>query len=205
MFRSIPPFIFIALLSIGLTVRGEESKGAPEIGDKAPAWNDLVGTDGKQHSLATLADMDVVVVCFTCNSCPYSVDYEDRLIALQKKYEGAGAKVQVVAINSNGVPADNLEQMKKRAGEKKFNFPYIKDESQEVARNFGAIYTPEFFVLNRDRKIVNRGAMDDSTKADDVKVRHVELAVAAALGGKMPEVTKTGARGCAIRFKRTRR
>lgn len=178
---------------------------APKIGDPAPEWKSLLGTDDKQHSLSDLADVDAVVVCFTCNTCPYSVDYEDRLIALQKKYTDANASVRVVAINSNAVSVDDVDSMKKRAMEKKFNFDYIKDESQGVARAYDAIYTPEFYVLNRDRKIVYRGAMDDSTKAEAVKVNYVEQAVDAALQGKLPKVTAVGARGCGIRFKRVRR
>lgn len=182
-----------------------QSKRAPSIGDTPPAWKNLAGTDGKQHSLADLDQFDVLVVVFTCNSCPYSVDYEDRIIALQKKLDGDGSRVRVIAINSNKVAADSMDEMKKRAKDKAFNFPYLWDESQEVAKGYGAIYTPEFFVLNKERRIVYKGAMDDSTKAENVKVNFVEIAVKAALAGKTPKVTKTGARGCAIRFKRTRR
>ncbi len=198
----------LLLLPIILTVNGaaqEKSNAKPQIGDAAPEWKALTGTDGKQHSLSDLSAANVVVLCFTCNTCPYSIDYEDRLIALAKKYAATDETVKLVAINSNGVPVDSLENMKKRAMEKEFNFDYLKDETQEVAREYGAIYTPEFYVLNRDRTIVYRGAMDDSTKAQGVKVKYVELAIDAALSGKQPEVTTTGARGCTIRFKRKRR
>lgn len=177
----------------------------PEIGDVAPTWEKLAGVDGRQHSSKDLTGAEAVVVCFTCNSCPYAVDYEDRLIALQKKYSSSAGKVRIVAINSNTVPADRMEKMKERAEQKQFNFPYVWDETQDVAKAFGAIYTPEFFVLNKDRRIIYRGAMDDSTKAEDVKVCYVELAIEAALQGKVPEVQSTGARGCAIRFARRRR
>lgn len=197
-----------ATCCLGLLMATGEATRAdlePSIGDKPPAWNNLAGTDGKKHSLSDLAKYDALVVVFTCNSCPYSVDYEDRIIALQKKFATEGTNARVIAINSNKVAADSMDEMKKRAKDKSFNFPYLWDESQELAKGFGAIYTPEFFVLNRDRKIVYKGAMDDSTKAENVKVNYAELAVQAALAGKMPEVTKTGARGCAIRFKRTRR
>lgn len=177
----------------------------PDIGGPAPKWTQLIGTDDKKHSLDDLAAFDVVVVVFTCNSCPYSVDYEERLIELQAKYSTPGSKVQLVAINSNIIEADDLDAMKERASTKKFNFPYLWDESQQVAKDFGAIYTPEFFVLNKQRNIVYKGAMDDNTKAESVKLKYIELAIAASLSGKTPEVTKTGARGCAIRFKRNRR
>ena len=177
----------------------------PDIGDVAAHWVDLIGTDDKRHSLDDLAEFDVVVVAFTCNSCPYSVDYEDRLIELKTKYSMPGSKVQLIAINSNTIAADNIDAMKERAAAKKFNFPYLWDESQQVAKDFGAIYTPEFFVLNQQRKIVYKGALDDSTKAMAVKLKYVELAIEAVLTGKSPAVSKTGARGCAIRFKRNRR
>jgi len=181
------------------------SAAPPEIGDVAPEWNLLQGTDDKPHSLKDLDEAEAIVLCFTSNTCLYSIDYEDRLIALQKKYNDDHANVTVVAINANGIPADDLEKMKERATAKTFNFLYLKDESQDVARAYGAIYTPEFYVLNRQKQIVYRGAMDDATKAADVKINYVERAVTAAREGGVPEVQKTGARGCAIRFKRQRR
>ncbi|MEZ6129657.1 MAG: thioredoxin family protein [Planctomycetaceae bacterium] len=193
------------LLFVFLLVLRPLSADSPEIGDVAPDWNLLPGTDGKQHSLKDLKDAEAIVVCFTSNTCPYSIDYEDRLMALQKKYTDDGANVPVVAINANGIPADDLEQMIERATSKNFNFLYLKDASQEVARAYGAIYTPEFYVLNRQKQIVYRGAMDDATKEADVKIRYVERAVTAAREGGVPDVQKTGARGCAIRFKRQRR
>ena len=155
--------------------------------------------------MTDLADASVIVVAFTCNSCPYSVDYEDRLIALQQKYADSRTGVELVAINSNAVAADNLDKMKQRAAEKHFDFRYIRDETQEVARAYGAVYTPEFYVLNKERRIIYRGAMDDSTDASKVTVSYIDLAIEAAMAGKMPDVTNTGARGCTIRFSRRRR
>ncbi|MCA9047782.1 MAG: thioredoxin family protein [Planctomycetaceae bacterium] len=177
----------------------------PRVGDTTPGWTALTGTDDKQHSLSDLADTKVVVVCFTSNSCPYSVDYEERLVALQTRFEREKLSAQLVAINSNAIPADSLDRMKERASERSFSFPYLRDETQETAKNWGAVYTPEFFVLNSDRKIVYKGAMDDNTEADKVTKSYVDLAVQAALAGTVPETTETGARGCTIRFKRRRR
>lgn len=205
MFKLFGVLTFCLAACIPAVFAEEGAVKPPEIGEKAPEWKQLKGTDGKLHSLAGLAGSDVVVVCFTCNSCPYSVDYEDRMIAFQQRYLASDQKVTLVAINSNLVPADSMQEMQKRAEQKKFNFAYLLDETQEVAKAYGAIYTPEFFVLNRDRRIVFKGAMDDSTNAKDVKVNFVERAVTAALNNKMPEVTSAGARGCAIRFKRPRR
>jgi len=174
-------------------------------GDSAPEWQELAGTDGKQHSLSDLTEKHVVVVCFTCNTCPYSVDYEDRLKQLQQKYVDSGLNVVVVAINSNDVPADGIEPMKERARDKQFNFAYLRDETQQVARSYGAVFTPEFFVLDQMRRVVYRGAMDDQTSADKVTVRYVELAVTAALSVKLPEVTETAPRGCQVRYRKERR
>lgn len=198
------PFVLFACLFFSLDASAQLPT-AGKVGDVAIGWKQLIGTDGKPHSLNDLAGLDAVVVCFTCNTCPYSVDYEDRLIALQQKYTDQKTKVAVIAINSNAVPADSLDRMKQRATEKKYNFAYLKDESQDTARAFEAIYTPEFYVLNRQRKIIYRGALDDSTKAADAKINYVERAVESALQNQLPKVTAVGARGCAIRFKRKRR
>lgn len=209
MLRVIPsqPF-FRVIICCGLLCPGvlpAAETEAPDIGDVASAWSELVGTDGQVHALEDLRDSEAIVIVFTCNTCLYSIDYEDRLIALQKKFRDDGAKVPVVAINSNSIPADDLSQMQKRAREKQFNFLYLKDGDQSVARAYGAIYTPEFYVLNKDLQIVYRGALDDSTDADKATINYVARAVTAAREGSVPRVQKTGARGCAIRFKRRRR
>ena len=171
------------------------------IGDAAPAWNDLPGTDGKKHSLIDL-QKKVVVVVFTCNTCPIAADYQDRIIALAKKY---AERIDVVAINVNRVPEDSLEKMKIRAEEKHFPFPYLFDESQQIAKDYGAAFTPEFFVLGPDRKIVYMGGMDDNSNAADVKVQYLGPAVEAALNDTKPAVAEAVARGCRIRFARERR
>ncbi len=183
-------------------VRAGEFNPVLNIGDDAPAWQQLPGVDGKEHSLKDLAESDVVVVVFTCNTCPYAVDYEDRIIALAKNY--ADRKVSVVAINVNKVDGDQLADMKARAAEKGFPYPYLHDETQKIALDYGAIYTPEFFVLNKQRKVVYMGAMDNSPNADKVTERHVEAAVEAALKGALPKTRETVAIGCRVRFQRRR-
>jgi peroxiredoxin len=175
------------------------------VGDEAPAWSDLEGVDGKRHSLDDLADKDVVVVVFTCNSCPVATDYEDRIIALSKKYAGAGGKAALVAINVNQLPEDRLPAMKERAAAKGFDFPYLYDESQDIGRAYGAAFTPEFFVLDRRRKIAYMGGMDDSSNSEAVKHRYLEPAVQAALAGDEPAVAEAPAIGCRVRYARKRR
>lgn len=197
----------IAALSVILlassSFAGEFNKKL-KVGDPAPVWKYLPGTDGTKHSLADLKDKDAVVVVFTCNSCPIAVDYEDRIIAFAKKHAAPDSKVALVAINVNTVPEDRLDKMKARAEKKKFNFPYLYDETQQIAKDFGATYTPEFFVLDKERKVVYMGAMDDTSNEKAAKVNYLEPAVAAALKGEKPAKGETLARGCMIRFKKVR-
>jgi thiol-disulfide isomerase/thioredoxin len=176
------------------------------IGDAAPDWSGLEGVDGGKYSLVELADKDVVVIAFTCNTCPYAVDYEDRLIALAKKFATDGDKCAVVAINPNRVQGDLLPAMQERAQLKRFNFPYVHDTvSQQTAKSYGATYTPEFVVLNKERKVVYLGKFDDSPEGKAITKRYVEDAARAALAGKLPEITETAAVGCAVRYVRERK
>jgi peroxiredoxin len=175
------------------------------IGDAAPTFTDLPGTDGKKHSLGDFKGKEVVVVVITCNHCPVAVAYEDRIIALAKKYApSADSKVAVVAINVNNLAADKLDKMKERAKNKGFNFPYLYDESQKIGRALGATVTPEFFVLNKDRKIAYMGALDDSQRAAGVKHKYVEDAIDALLKGEKISTTETRARGCSVKYERSR-
>lgn len=196
-------FLLTAWLCATATVSAGEFNEILSIGDAAPAWKDLPGTDGKSHSLSDLSKADVVVLVFTCVSCPTALDYEERINSLAKKYDGE--KVAVIAICVNRVEADKLPALTKRVEEKKFAFHYLYDESQKVAKDYGAIFTPEFYVLNKGRKVVYMGAMDDSTDAAGVKVRLVEDAIAAAKAGMKPAVTETIGRGCRVRYARERK
>ena len=173
------------------------------IGDPAPTWKSLPGVDDKAHSLADLAKQKVIVLVFTCNSCPYAVDYEGRLKAFDRKYRDQG--VSVVAVNVNRVEEDRLPAMKDRAAEQQFKFAYLYDESQKIAREYGATYTPECFVIGQDRRIAYMGAMDDSPDGTNVVHAYVEDAVQALLKGEMPALAETVAIGCRVRLERVRR
>lgn len=175
------------------------------VGDQAPTWDELPATNGSSFSSKSFKDKQVLVIAFTCNSCPYAVDYEERLNRLAQKYKAKDSPVAVIAVNVNLVPADSLEKMKEQANKKKFVFPYLFDASQKIGQKFGATRTPEFFVLDKDRKVVYMGAMDDSTDASKVKQNYVSLAIDAALKGNQPEITETIAIGCNVRYKRIRR
>lgn len=181
-----------------------------KLGDAAPAWKDLPGVDDRKHSLDDLKNADVVVVVFTCNSCPYATDYEERAKAFVKSHcmstdKTKPAKVQLVAINVNKVPEDSFEKMKARAKEHDFNFLYLFDESQEIAKKFGAITTPQFFVFDQDRKLVFTGAMDDNSDAAKAKKNFVIEATEATLGKKPVMIKSEPPRGCLIRFAKERR
>jgi peroxiredoxin len=191
-------WMWVALLPIASAAGEYNSQLSP--GDPAPDWKDLPGIDDKMHALADLKDREVLVVVFTCCSCPAAVDYEDRILAFAKRYVRARGKVGLVAINANTIPEDRLDKMKERAKEKGFTFPYLFDETQRVARKFGAEYTPEFFVLDKERKVVYMGALDDR---DDPKLAtrdFLEEGVQAALAGKKPKTAETLGRGCKIRY-----
>lgn len=194
----------VALLAPAASAGGEFNE-VLSIGDTAPAWKGLPGTDGKLHSLTDLQSCEVVVVVFTCVSCPTAVDYEARIDALTAKYAGPEGKVAVVPICVNQVAADKLPALTKRVADKGFHFHYLYDESQKIAKDFGAIFTPEFYVFDKSRKLIYMGALDDSTDPEKVTLRYVEDAIAAALKGEKPTVSETIARGCRVRYARERR
>ena len=195
--------ITASLLLLSALLTAGEYNPVREIGDAAPAWNKLPGTDGKTHSLADRKDKHFVVVVFTCNRCPYAVDYEDRLIAFHKKF--ASRNVTLVAINVNKVPEDALPAMKKRAKQKAFPFVYLFDESQNIAKDYGAFFTPEFFVLNKQRKITYMGSMDNNPDVKKVSKLYLNDAVEATLAGNKVATDETVAFGCKVRFERKRR
>jgi peroxiredoxin len=197
--------LHVLILLVAAPVFAGEFNDVLSPGDPAPAWVDLPGTDGKKHSLADLKAKDVVVVVFTCNSCPAAVDYEDRILAFTKKHTGPDKKVALVAINVNTLEEDSLPEMVKRAATRKFDFPYLYDETQKIAKLYGATYTPEFFVLNKERRVVYMGAWDDRDDPKNVKVHYLEDAVAAALKGVRPPTSESLARGCKIRYVRKKK
>jgi peroxiredoxin len=175
------------------------------IGDPAPDWKDLPGTDDERHSLTDLTKYDVVVIAFTCNTCEYSIDYEERLQALHKQFSAEGRAV-LVAINPNQIKEDLLPAMKLRAETHGLDYLYLHDDTQAIAKSYGATWTPEFVVLDKDRKVVYLGAMDDNPELKkEETTKYLEAAVAAALAGKVPEIAETPGVGCLVRYVRERR
>ena len=194
----------VVLLLASSAVAGKYNQTL-NIGDAAPAWTDLPGTDGKKHSFADFKDKELLVVVFTCNSCPVAADYEERILDIAKKFAGPSGKVGLVAINVNKIPDDSLDKMKERAEAKGFTFPYLYDDTQQIAKAYGANYTPEFFVADKNRRIVYMGGMDDNSKVDAVKNKYLEPAIEAALAGAEPIAKETFPRGCMIRYAKERR
>jgi peroxiredoxin len=170
-----------------------------EVGAKAPDFKALPGVDGKEVSLDGLKDAKVVVVCFTCNICPMSVAYEDRFVEFSKKYADKGVKL--VAINANnGNPKETIANMKARAEEKGFNFPYVYDGSGASAIAYGAKVTPHLYVLDGQRNVVYVGSFDDNRNSPTK--HYVADAVDAVLAGKTVPVASTKAFGCGINVKK---
>lgn len=176
--------------------------GGYRIGDVARDFN-LKNVDGKMVSLSKMKKAKGYVVIFTCNHCPFSVAYEDRIIALHNKYAKRG--FPVVAINPNDKdiqPADSYENMQKRAREKGFPFVYLYDETQEIARTYGATRTPHVYLLDENRRVRYIGAIDDNHEnPDEVKERFLENAIEALLAGKEVPRTETKAIGCTIKWR----
>ena len=172
------------------------------IGAPAPDFS-LPGIDGKTYSLASFKDKKGVVVCFSCNHCPYVQAAEDRMIAFQKDFGPKG--VQLVCINPNderAYPEDSFDGMKQRAKARGFNFVYLRDESQKVAHAYGAVCTPEFFVFGPDRKLAYHGRIDDGYKdAPKAKKHDLRDAAEAVLKGAKIAEPVTMAMGCSIKWK----
>lgn len=194
-----------------LLATGAMAQTGYEPGDVARDFSLKNATDninglGKTVSLADYASSKGVIVIFTCNHCPFSVAYEERIIALHNKYAAQG--YPVVAINPNDPvrqPQDSYDNMKVRAQEKEFPFAYLFDSTQEIALAYGAKRTPHVFVLRKEgskHKVAYIGAIDDNSWNEQaVNTKYVEEAVDALLAGKSIGKTTAKAVGCTIKWK----
>jgi peroxiredoxin len=199
------PIALLLLTGIASVAIGGKYNQVLSPGDAAPDWKEVPGIDGKKYSLADFKDKEVLVVVFTCNSCDYAQDVEDRLAALGKKFAKEGRSALVAICPSPAkVVEDAPEELVKKAKEKGFDFPYLLDPTQKIVRDFGAVRTPEFFVFGKDRKLVYQGNFDDSPEGKKITKHFLEDAVAAALAGKKPEVEETAPIGCMVRYVRMR-
>ncbi|MFH1861201.1 MAG: thioredoxin family protein [bacterium] len=166
---------------------------------------ELQAVDGKRYSRNDFKDKKVLVVIFTCNHCPYAQAVEDRIIRLRREYEGKS--VQLVGICSNDpaiVPQDSFPELQKRWREKDYGFPYLHDAEQTVARAFGAVCTPEFFVYDAERKLAYHGRLDDNWKEPHkVTRRELQEAVDLLLIDKKLSEKQIPSMGCSIKWKGT--
>ncbi len=176
-----------------------------DVGDTVADFK-LKNVDGKSVALSDFKDKKGVIIVFDCNTCPVSKAYNSRILALNKKYESKG--FPVIAINPNDPqksPGDSFTEMVAQAKKKKYNFPYLIDETQETAKAFGASNTPHAFVLLNDGKafrVAYIGAIDNNSKDGSSATRkYVEEAVDAILDGKAVGEAKTKAIGCTIKWK----
>ena len=172
------------------------------LGTKAPDFS-LVNVDGRTVSLADFADSPALVVMFICNHCPFVKHLADALAQFGSEYMQKGAAV--VAINSNDVsthPADSPEQMVAEAESRGYQFPYLYDETQEVAKAYHAACTPDFYVFDGDRRLVYRGQFDSSRPDSGIPVTGSDLraAVNSVLAGKKPAEAQSPSIGCNIKW-----
>lgn len=172
-------------------------------GDKAADFK-LKSTDGSMVSMADYTGAQGFIIVFTCNHCPFAFKYEDRINDLAKKYTDRGYVLLAINPNDPAVqPADSYEMMQARVDEKKFVFPYLFDEGQQVYPLFGATKTPHVFLLDKDRVVKYIGAIDDNVEdASMVKEKYLENAIAALESGKEPNPAMTKAIGCSIKVKK---
>lgn len=175
---------------------------ALQLGQTAPDFKNLKNVDGQTKSLSDFSEK-ILVLIFSCNHCPYVVAYEDRYLALQNDYAAKG--VRLIAINANDAvkyPDDSFEKMQVRAREKKYNFPYLHDADQSVARAFGATNTPHAFVLDEKRTLRYVGRIDDSwDRPARAKSHDLRNALDALLAGRDPKPASTLPVGCSIKWK----
>lgn len=195
-------FLFLTMLSLSMTGITGNVDGY-KIGDMATDFK-LKNIDGKLVSLADYKDAKGYIVIFTCNHCPYAKAYEDRIVAIDKKYKKLG--FPVIAINPNNPgkqPEDSFENMKVRAKEKGFSFPYLIDEGQKIYPQYGATKTPHVYVLSKTsngNRVEYIGAIDDNYEDESaVKQKYVEQAVNSLLSKTEIAVKETKAIGCTIK------
>lgn len=194
--------MLLFVLASAFTYINETNTGY-QVGDIATDFS-LKNVNDKNVSLKDFKDAKGFIVVFTCNHCPFAVAYEDRIIALDKKYKALG--YPVIAINPNNPevqPKDSYELMKVRAKEKGFTFPYLFDEGQKIYPQYGATKTPHVYLLQKTDKgnvVKYIGAIDDnSNDASAVKTKYLENAVDELLNGKEVTVKTTKAIGCSIK------
>jgi len=175
------------------------------VGDKAPDFSGLPAVQNGEDTSLSLADFkeNIVVVVFLANHCPVVKEYEDRLIEFTNAYKDKGVRVVGISVSNPNQTQDKIPGIKEYTKEHKSNYIYGYDETQAVGKAYGATNTPQFFVLDKERKIQYTGTLDDSQREDQVKKTYLKDAVDALLSGKTPEIDETRPQGCGISYKRS--
>ncbi len=198
-------YLFSLSIITVLFISADMANEGVKPGDKAPGFS-LKNIDGSMVSLSDYNNQKGVIVVFTCNHCPYAKMYEQRIIELNNKYESKGYPVVAIQPNDpSAYPEDSFVNMKKRAEEKGYTFPYVIDESQDIVKAYGAQATPHFYLLENndgDFMVKYTGSLDDNYKnASEVKEKYVENAIDAITSGVKINKKITKAIGCSIKFK----
>jgi len=171
-----------------------------KLGSVAPYFN-LPDTSGKNLSIEDF-DSELLVIVFTCNHCPYAKAVEDRLIKLGKEYKNDVDFVLISSNDSENYPEDSPKKMAERHAEKGYPFPYLYDETQEVAKAYSAVCTPDIFLYNGDRKLEYRGRIDDNWQnPEQVEREELKMAIEAVLNGKTVDFEQKPSMGCNIKWK----
>jgi peroxiredoxin len=193
----------VAVAAIAIPALAGKYNKAISVGDKAPDFSGIPAIFNGEEASLSLSDLkeDVVVLVFLANHCPVVQAYEDRLIDFVADYKDKGVKV--VGVSVNDIDQDRLPGIKKYTKEHKSNYIYGYDESQAMGRAYGATNTPQFFVLDKERKLRYTGTLDDSQNEAKVTKTYLRDAVDALLKGETPAIDETRPQGCGVKYKRS--
>lgn len=163
---------------------------------------DLPGTDGKTYMLRYFHNKEILVIVFTCNHCPYAQAYESRIVSLARGFSKKAAFFAISSNDASKYPQDSFENMKQRAVERGYPFPYLYDESQETARAYGALVTPHVFVFDRSGKLAYQGGVDDNWENPGaVTKNYLRDALSELSDGRQVTVKTAPVVGCSIKWK----
>ena len=184
-----------------------KSEAKLQFGDKAPDF-DLQGVDGKRYSLADFKGKDGLLIIFMCNHCPYVQAKMASIVELYKKFGdppgGEAGRIGLIGINSNDpeYPGEGMEHMKEFVQERNIKFTYVLDDTQEIAKSYGATCTPDPFLFDKDKKLVFHGRINDAMEPDDTSSENtMELNIEKMLQGESIDPSFNPSRGCSIKWK----
>lgn len=165
----------------------------------------LQSVDGKTYALQDFNSYQVLVLLFICNHCPYVQAIEDRILAAERFFRGKGVEfVGICSNDSTDYPDDSPANLLKRWKEKNYGFPYLIDETQQVAKDYGAVCTPDIYVYDSKRALAYHGRLDDSWKEpSQVKTEDLKEAIQKLLKGEKPSSDQVSSMGCSIKWKKT--